>query len=92
MTQASSETRNLLSSFQKLQDGYVKRLHVDKRVVQKNRKTGSKNPPITIQTSDGPIKCMKAEIHGPSTLEYSEKPLSCGARVFITTKAEVTME
>jgi len=85
-------SQSLLVAFQRLSEGYIKRLHVDKHVVHKNRKTGSKNPPITIQTSAGPLKCMKAEIHGPSALEYSDKPLSCGARVYITTTAEVTME
>lgn len=67
--------------------GYIKRLHVDQR------KLRAKDPdPITIQTSGGPLKATSARIHGPSSVVYRpDKPLSCGARVWIETTSEVTI-
>lgn len=47
-------------------------------------------PVFTVQTSRGPIHGTSVDIRGASRLVYSPgKPLSCGARVWIETKAEV---
>jgi hypothetical protein len=63
----------------------IKRLHVDRRRVR----AGEPNA-VTIQTSKGPIKAQRVEIRGPSTFVYSpDKPLSCGAKAWIETRAEV---
>lgn len=76
-----------------LKAGTIKRIHVDKQVIQKNRKYGTNLPPITVQTSKGPFKTYKARIMGPSEFIYSpEKPLNCGARLWIETKAEVKLD
>ena len=70
--------------------GTIKRLHVDKRVIASNLKHGKDDPPITLQTSRGSFKTKGAKIHGPSTFIYdNENPLSCGARLWIETTAEV---
>ncbi len=68
--------------------GTIKRLHVDKRVIGSNRKHGTNHPPITVQTSAGPIKAMRISVKGPSEFIYdSAIPLSCGARLWIETTA-----
>ena len=73
-----------------LKSNTIKRLHVDKHIIQANLKHDRTDPPITIQTSKGSIKCMEAHIKGPSTfVYYPDKPLSCGARLWIETKAEI---
>ena len=76
----------------KLAAGTIKRVHVDKRVIMSNLKHGRNDPPITVQTSKGPHKSYGVEIHGPSRFVYSPcKPLSCGARLWIETTAEVDL-
>jgi hypothetical protein len=74
----------------KISRGTIKRLHVNQQVIARNRKLGTNNPPLTIQTSRGPIPANEAAINGPSRLIYSpHKPLRCGARLWIETRAEV---
>lgn len=64
--------------------GTIKRLHVDRHAVRKDE------PAITIQTSDGPIKARTVTIKGPSSVMHRpDDPLSCGARVWIETLAEL---
>jgi hypothetical protein len=73
-----------------IRKGLVKRLHVNQQVIRSNRKSGKDLPAVTVQVSSGPIRCKRAVIHGPSVLMQATKPLSCGARVWIETRAEVT--
>lgn len=76
-----------------IRDGLIKRIHVDKHVIAANRKHGRNDPPITIQTSRGSKKAFAVDIKGPSRFIYSpDKPLSCGARLWIETTAEVAHE
>lgn len=70
--------------------GLLKRIHVNKHLIGKNRKHGTNDPVLTCKTSKGNFKGHSLEIKGSSRLVYSpEKPLSCGAWVWIETKAEV---
>lgn len=72
--------------------GTIKRIHVDRRVMAANLKHGRNDPPVTVQTSQGPTKCYGVDIHGPSRFVYSpDKPLSCGARLWVETKAKITL-
>lgn len=74
-----------------LRAGLLKRIHVNQHAIRRNRKLGTQDPPITIKTSRQNIKAVDVEIDGPSRLVYSpEKPLSCGARLWIETRAEVS--
>lgn len=76
-----------------LKSGTIKRLHVDKHVIASNAKHGLNNPPLTVQTSKGPLKAHTIEINGSSKMVYSpDKPLKCGARLWIETKAEVVLK
>lgn len=70
--------------------GTIKRLHVDRRRLAADVKAGSKSAVLTIQTSRGSTKAVEVDIRGPSRFVYRpEKPLSCGARAWIETRAEV---
>lgn len=47
-------------------------------------------PPISVKTYNSNTKAFEVEIDGPSKVVYSpDKPLSCGARLWIETKAPV---
>lgn len=75
----------------RLTDKNLKRIHVNKHVIRQNLKAGEQAPPIRIKTSKQNIACHKVEILGPSRVVYSpEKPLSCGARLWIETRSEVS--
>lgn len=77
----------------KIRKGLIKRIHVNKHVIAHNVKHGTHEPAITIQTSVGPVRrAYRVSINGPSEMIYSDKPLSCGARVWLETTAEVDYE
>lgn len=69
--------------------GTLKRIHVDQRRIRANAKDDTALPPITVQAAGGPYKATKVEILGPSAVVYDGRQLSCGARLWIETRAEV---
>jgi hypothetical protein len=61
-------------------------------IIRKNNKTGERNPVLTVKTSKSNQYAHEVEIYGPSKVIYSpDKPLSCGARVWIETDSEVKL-
>lgn len=48
--------------------------------------------PIIVRTYRGVTYAKSVEILGPSTIKWADKPLDCGARVWIETHAEVKIE
>jgi hypothetical protein len=74
-----------------LREGLVKRIHVDQKRIKANHKNGTNLPTMTVQATGGPYKGHRVNINGPSCLQGGD-PLSCGARVWIYTTAEVTIE
>ena len=73
----------------------IKRIHVDQHVVKRNAKKGKGpyEPACTIQNRGKSIKCFEADIQGPSVVKYSpEKPLGCGARVWVETTSVVVAD
>ena len=69
-----------------------KRIHVNMHKIRSNKKYGTNEPVITVKTSQSNTYGHGVEILGPSKVIYSpDKPLSCGARVWIETKAEVNI-
>jgi len=73
-------------------EGTIKRIHVNKHKISGNIKNGTHVPAITVQTSAGPVPAESVHIHGSSSVVYPpNKQLSCGARVWIETKAMVTI-
>jgi len=66
-----------------------KRIHINQHHIRANAK-GEDLPVITVKTYKENHKVNSVEIQGPSTLVYSpDKPLSCGAKVWIETEAVV---
>jgi hypothetical protein len=67
-----------------------KRIHINQHKIRSNKKNGTKEPVITVKTYKSNTYCYQVEIKGPSKIIYSpDKPLSCGARVWIETNSEV---
>jgi len=74
----------------------IKRIHVNKNRIASNLKHGKDDPVLTMKVGKENIYGSDVEILGPSRLVYAEKcglkPLSCGARVYIETKALVKVD
>jgi hypothetical protein len=73
-------------------------IHVNQHIIRNNKKTGSKTPPITVKTykdnhySDK-VSILDRDGNVVATVLYSpEKPLSCGAHVWIETDSEVRID
>ena len=66
------------------------KIHVNQHKIRSNMKHGTNNPVITVKTSKSNIYTHEVDIKGPSKVIYSpDKPLSCGAKVWIETESEV---
>lgn len=65
-------------------------IHVNQHKIKSNAKAGADEPVLTVKTYKSNTYAHEVAIHGPSRVVYSpDKPLSCGARVWIETEAEV---
>jgi hypothetical protein len=65
-------------------------IHVNQHEVKANAKNGTDNPVLTVKTYKGNIYAHEVIVKGGSKVIYSpDKPLSCGARVWVETQAEV---
>lgn len=65
-------------------------VHVNQHVIRSNLKTGNTDPVLTVKTYKENNYAHEVEIKGPCRVIYSpNKPLSCGARVWIETESEV---
>ena len=70
-----------------------KRIHVNMHKIRFNKKHGTNDPVITVKTSHSNRYAHNVDILGPSTVIYRpDKPLSCGARVWIETESEVSLK
>ena len=70
-----------------------KRIHVNQHVIRSNKKNNENNPVITVKTYQDNVYGNEVQILGESTVVYSpNKPLSCGAKVWIETEAEVVIK
>ena len=70
-----------------------KKIHVNMHIIRRNHKTGEREPTITVKTSKTNTYAHEVEILGPSKVIYSpDKPLSCGARLWIETDSEVVCD
>jgi hypothetical protein len=72
----------------------IKRIHINQHNIKHNAKNPDDlRPPITVKTYNANTKGFKAEIAGASTVVYSpDKPLSCGAKVWIETWCVVDVD
>ena len=70
----------------------LKRIHVNMHIIRRNHKTGEREPVLTVKTSKSNDYAHEVIIDGPSKVVYSpDKPLSCGAKVWIETKSDVVL-
>lgn len=67
-------------------------VHINQHAIRRNAKTGGSEPVITVKTYKSNTHGHQVEVHGPCRVVYSpDKPLSCGARVWIETESPVTV-
>ena len=67
-------------------------IHVNQHKIKANAKHGTSEPVLTVKTYKSNDYAHQVGINGPSKVVYRpNKPLSCGARVWIETDAEVTL-
>ena len=67
-----------------------KRIHVNQHIMRNNARNNKNEPVITVKTINTNHYKYAAEIDGLSRVVYSpDKPLSCGAMVWIETDAPV---
>ena len=68
-----------------------KRIHVNQHVIRSNKKNNENKPVITVKTYQDNTYGNEVEILGQSKVVYRpDKPLSCGAKVWIETESKVT--
>ena len=72
-----------------------KRIHINQHAIRRNRKTGEREPVITVKTYKSNDYAHEVIIYGQDGKEAArviyrpDKPLSCGARVWIETTGRV---
>lgn len=65
-------------------------VHVNQHVIKSNAKNGVCEPVLTVKTYKENVYAHEVKIVGDCIVKYSpDKPLSCGARVWIETQGEV---
>jgi hypothetical protein len=70
----------------------MKRIHINQHIIRSNHKTGERNPVITVKEGRNNTYAHSVQVNGPSVVVYSpDKPLSCGAKVWIETDADVVL-
>jgi hypothetical protein len=68
-------------------------IHVNQNVIRANAKNGTRKPVLTVKQGRSNRYAHTARIEGPSKVVYSpDKPLSCGARVWIETFSPVVLD
>jgi len=70
-----------------------KKIHINQHIIRANGKTGDRNPVITVKTYRTNTYGHSVLIKGESRVVYNpDKPLSCGAKVWIETDGEVVVD
>lgn len=76
-----------------LRGGIIKRIHVNQHNIRHNAKGEDQRPVLTVKTAGANHKGNRVKILGPSEVVYSpDKPMSCGAKVWIETTSEVEVD
>ena len=71
----------------------IARIHVNQHVIKANAKYGENNPVFTIKQGGKNTYAFNVKVKGEMELVYSpDKPLSCGAKVWIETRGEVELD
>lgn len=67
-------------------------LHINRNIIQYNAKHGTEFPVCRVQEGSKSRYGTTVDIHGESRMVYNpENPLSCGAKLWIETEADVTV-
>lgn len=67
-------------------------IHVNQHVIKSNRANNANEPALTVKTHKSNRYAHSVEIRGPARVVYSpDKPLSCGARVWIEMTSPVEL-
>ena len=78
---------------QNRKDNMKKYIHINQHIIRRNKSNGYNEPVITVKTYKSNDYGHEVTVNGPCKIVYSpDKPLSCGARVWIETEASVTVE
>jgi hypothetical protein len=59
------------------------KIYINRHIINRNKKTGTDQPPITIRTSKGILKARRVDFKEGSVVYRPDNPLSCGATVWI---------
>ena len=71
----------------------IARIHVNQHVIKANAKNGKNNPIFTIKQGGKNTYAHNVKVKGEMELVYSpDKPLSCGAKVWIETRGEIELD
>ena len=66
------------------------RIHVNQHIIKSNAKNGETKPALTVKTYKSNTYAKEVHILGASKVVYRpERPLPCGAKVWIETYKEV---
>ena len=66
------------------------KIHINQHIIKANKKDGGNRPVITCKTYKSNDYGHEVEILGPSKVIYRpDKPLSCGAKVWIETEGKI---
>jgi hypothetical protein len=60
-------------------------IHINQHVIKKNSKTGERSPVITCKTYKENVYGYRVKINNGEVVYSPDKPLSCGAKVWIET-------
>ena len=73
--------------------GKIARIHVNQHVIKANAKYGENNPVFTIKQGGKNTYAYNVKVVGEMELVYSpDKPLSCGAKVWIETRGDIQFD
>ena len=71
----------------------IARIHVNQHVIKANAKSGERNPVFTIKQGGKTTYATRVKVVGEMELVYSpDKPLSCGAKVWIETRGDIELD
>ena len=71
----------------------IARIHVNQHIIKANAKNGENNPIFTIKQGGKNTYAYNVKVVGEMELVYSpDKPLSCGAKVWIETRGDIEVD
>ena len=86
----SASTQRLGERFRNWRKQMKTKIHINQHVIRSNAKSGKREPVITAKTYKENRYEHEVHIKGDCKVVYSpDKPLSCGAKVWIETEGEV---